>query len=99
MSVPNVCAAPSRTSYEHDARIWRRRERERARRRACEARVVPERGDAAALVVREELEVVERALPAVEAREHLRPPALLLVAVRELYVRVWQRFIRLREFL
>ncbi len=58
------------------------------RSRTSKARVEPERRDAAPRRVVQELDVVKRAAAAVEAREDLRPARLLLVAVRELDVRV-----------
>jgi hypothetical protein len=61
---------------------------EQPRRGPGEASVEPKRGDAAPRCVRQELEVVERAAAVPEAREHVGPPCLALVAVRELDVRV-----------
>ncbi len=52
--------------------------------------MVPERSNAAAGRVLQELEVVERPAAAGEAREGALPAGLALVAVRELDVRVVQ---------
>lgn len=53
--------------------------------------MVPEGSDAAAGRILQELEVVERAVPAGEAGEGAFPAGLALVAVRELDVGVVQR--------
>lgn len=60
-------------------------------RRPREAGVVPERRHAAARVVGQKLEVEQGAAAAGEARQHRLPAGLVLVAVRELDVGVYQR--------
>lgn len=63
-------------------------EGERAGSGARESRVEAERSDPPALVVLEELEIVQRAPATAETAEDVGPPALLLVAVRKGDVRV-----------
>lgn len=62
-----------------------------SKRGAGEPGVVAERRHPPPTLVLQELQVVQRALARWEAREHLCPAALVLVAVRELHMRVLER--------
>ena len=72
---------------------------ERTSRGSSEACVVSECSNTASLIVRKELQIVQGSAALVEPGKNLRPASLLLVAVRELDVRMGKRVIGFGELL
>ena len=65
----------------------------------CKAGMEAKRSHTAARVVVQELEIVKCSTSTMEAGENLGPTALLLVAMRELDVRVWEWLVTLGKLL